>query len=64
MNDIFKDHFVLVFFDDIFVHSTSKIDHLSHLQVVFQILGTTIIFQYKKMCIRPMKDRVSGSYYQ
>ena len=35
MRDIFKDHFVLVFFGDILVYSTSKTDHLSHLQVVF-----------------------------
>ena len=53
MNDIFKDHFVLVFFDDILVHSTSKTDHLSHLKVVFQILGTTVICQYKKNVYSP-----------
>ena len=64
MNDIFKDHFVLLFFDDILVYSTSKTDHLSHLQVVFQIPRTTVICQYKKLCIPPMEDRVTGSYYQ
>ena len=43
MRDIFKNHFVLVFFGVILVYSTSKTDHLSHLQVVFQIPGTTVI---------------------
>ena len=41
MNDIFQEHlrrFVLVFFDDILVYSTSESDHLYHLQTVFQIL--------------------------
>ena len=41
MNDVFREHlsrFVLVFFDDILVYSTSESEHLYHLQTVFQIL--------------------------
>ena len=41
MNDIFREHlhrFVLVFFDDILVYSTSESEHLYHLQTIFQIL--------------------------
>ena len=41
MNDIFREHlrcFILVFFDDILVYSTSEAYHLYHLKAVFQIL--------------------------
>ena len=41
MNDIFRVHlrcFILVFFDDILVYSTSEAYHLYHLKAVFQIL--------------------------
>ena len=40
MNRIFIDHqnFVIVFFDDILVFSTSEKEHFSHLDTVFNLL--------------------------
>lgn len=41
MNDLFRPvlrRFVLVFFDDILIYSTTKDDHYSHLQYVFDTL--------------------------
>ena len=58
MNDVFKEHlgcFVLVlvffFFDDILVYSSSETDHLSHLQVVFQILQDQQLYASAKKCV-------------
>ena len=47
MNDLFRPylrHFILVFFDDILVYSKSWADHLTHLQIVLQILSTNNLF--------------------
>ena len=41
MNEVFKDYlhkFVLVFFDDILIYSSDWNDHLSHLQIIFDLL--------------------------
>ena len=54
MNDIFWEHFrrfVLVFFDDIMVYSTSEADHLYRLQTVFQILQKQQLFANAKKCV-------------
>ena len=54
MNDIFREHlrcFVLVFFDNILVYSTSKADHVYHLQTVFQILQKQQLFANAKKCV-------------
>lgn len=53
MNDIFKPylrHFILVFFDDILVYSTSWEDHLTHLSITFQILKNHHLFFKKQKC--------------
>ena len=51
MNDVFKKYlrqFVLVFLDDILVYSASEVDHISHLQVVLQILRQQKLFANAK----------------
>lgn len=52
MNDIFKRflrRFVLVFFDDILVYSTSKEHHAEHLAVVLSILKNHKLYEnFKK----------------
>ena len=53
MNYIFRDvlrKFVLVFFDDILVYSTSKADHWQHLAEVFSILRTHQLFAMQSKC--------------
>ena len=53
MNDIFREHlrrFILVFFDDILVYSTSESKHLYHLHTVFQILQKHQLFANAKKC--------------
>jgi len=53
MNDLFRPHlwkFILVFFDDILVHSKSWKDHLSHLHTVLTILSTNSLFAKESKC--------------
>ncbi|XP_026435782.1 uncharacterized protein LOC113333565 [Papaver somniferum] len=54
MNDIFKAHlrkFILVFFDDILVHSSSLEEHLLHLQLTLDILRQHQLFaNFTKFC--------------
>lgn len=53
MNSVFRSHlrkFVLVFFDDILVYSSSWEDHLEHVQTVLQILRTHQLFVKLKKC--------------
>ncbi|XP_028780228.1 uncharacterized protein LOC114736538 [Neltuma alba] len=53
MNDLFRPYlrkFVLVFFDDILVYSSSAQQHLEHLQVVLQILQKHSFYANAKKC--------------
>jgi len=53
MNDLFHPYlqkFILVFFDDILVYSTSWEDHLTHLQTVLQILADNELFAKESKC--------------
>ena len=54
MNDVFRKclrQFVLVFFGDILVYSISKAYHISHLQLVLQILQQQKLFANAKKCV-------------
>ena len=53
MNDILRAYlrrFVLVFFDDILIYSTSWADHLRHLRVVFDLLRQHRLFVKRSKC--------------
>jgi hypothetical protein len=53
MNDVFKPflrRFVLVFFDDILIYSTSFADHLIHLQAVLEVLLHHKLFAKLSKC--------------
>ena len=53
MNDLFRPYlrkFIVVFFDDILVYSKSWEDHLTHLQIVLQILLTNSLFARESKC--------------
>ncbi|XP_034684112.1 uncharacterized protein LOC117913267 [Vitis riparia] len=53
MNDLFRSYlrkFIIVFFDDILVYSKSWNDHLSHLQIVFDILSINQLFFKESKC--------------
>ena len=52
-NDIFKRYlrkFVLVFFDDILIYSSSWEDHLQHVKFVLDILGSHNLFLKREKC--------------
>lgn len=54
MNDSFRPFlrkFVLVFFDDILIYSTSWTDHLHHLELVFNILHVHGLFLKRSKCL-------------
>jgi hypothetical protein len=54
MNDVFRNFlrkFVLVFFDDILVYSTSWVDHMKHLQCVLQLLLDNGLVANQKKCL-------------
>ena len=41
MNNLFRpylQHFIIIFFNDILIYSVSLVEHLSHLELVFQLL--------------------------
>jgi hypothetical protein len=53
MNDILRAYlrrFVLVFFDDILIYSTSWTDHLRHLRIVFELLRHHRLFVKHSKC--------------
>jgi hypothetical protein len=53
MNDVlrpFLRHFVLVFFDDILIYSTSWVDHLRHLRIVLTELRRHALFVKRSKC--------------
>jgi hypothetical protein len=53
MNDIFRPYlrkFVLIFFDDILIYSSSLEDHLCHLRAVFSLLRQHSLFVKKSKC--------------
>ena len=53
MNDIFKRYlrkFVLVFFDDILIYSSSWEDHLQHVKFVLDILRSHNLFLKREKC--------------
>lgn len=54
MNDLFRPYlrkFILVFFDDILIYSTTWTDHLVHLQTVLSILETNQLYAKENKCI-------------
>ena len=54
MNDIFRPYlrkFVLVFFDDILIFSSSLESHLQHLRVVLELLLKHQLFAKRSKCV-------------
>ena len=59
MNHIFKPYlrkFVLVFFDDILVYSTTLLDHVQHLQAVFELLRLEKLYLTRSKCVFRVKQ--------
>ena len=53
MNELFRPHlrkFIIVFFDDILIYSTSWFDHLLHLETTFQLLLTNQFYLKVSKC--------------
>ncbi|KAJ4753527.1 polyprotein [Rhynchospora pubera] len=59
MNSIFKPHlrkFILVFFDDILVYSTSLEEHKQHLSITLQLLQDNKLFAKLSKCVLGAKE--------
>ncbi|XP_058784315.1 uncharacterized protein LOC131659094 [Vicia villosa] len=59
MNDLLRPYlrkFVLVFFDDILIYSNNFCDHLSHLQVVFELLESNAFVVKLAKCVFAVKQ--------
>jgi len=53
MNDLFRPYlrrFIVVFFDDILIYSTSMTNHIQHLNIVLQLLQTHQFFVKESKC--------------
>ncbi|XP_019053919.1 PREDICTED: uncharacterized protein LOC109114927 [Nelumbo nucifera] len=53
MNEVFRPHlrkFVLVFFDDILVYSTSWVEHVRHLRTILELLRQHKLFLKRAKC--------------
>ncbi|XP_019055173.1 PREDICTED: uncharacterized protein LOC109115496 [Nelumbo nucifera] len=53
MNEVFRPHlrrFVLVFFDDILIYSTSWVEHVCHLRTVLELLRQHKLFLKRTKC--------------
>ena len=54
MNGLFRPYlrqFVIIFFDDILIYSNSYAEHLTHLELAFQLLTDASFFLKKSKCI-------------
>ncbi len=53
MNEVFKAHlrkFILVFFDDILIYSSTWVEHLKHVRIAFSILRAHHLAVNKEKC--------------
>lgn len=53
MNEVFSDYlrkFVLVFFDDILIYSSTEAEHLEHLKTVFEVLKRNKLYVKRNKC--------------
>jgi hypothetical protein len=54
MNTLFAEYlgkFILVFFDDILIHSKSKEEHMHHLKLALQMLRSNVLTAKKSKCV-------------
>lgn len=53
MNHVFRDYlrkFVLIFFDDILIYSSSEEEHIRHLEAVFSLMRVNKLFAKRSKC--------------